>query len=111
MWRLAAVVLLLFFTALGTGLVEHLHNLEHVREDTQLVAAATAAGLPAPQPVQHDESNCDVHAQLHLPLMPVAWVPLLICLGLLVAFLTMIAPRPLAHRLPFSLDCRGPPAC
>jgi hypothetical protein len=111
MRKVAAIVLLLCFTALGTGLVDHLHNLDHAREDARLAAAAEAAGLPAPKPVQHDDSNCDIHAQLHLPLLAVAWVPLLICLGLLVAFLTEIATQLVSQRLPLCLDCRGPPAC
>ena len=47
---------------------------------------AKAAGLPdAPVPAQHDESNCEVHAQLHIPLMAAAWVPVLILLGLVLS--------------------------
>ena len=36
--------------------------------------------------------------------------PLLICLGLFVAFLTMLASQPAIQRFFTRLDCRGPPA-
>ncbi len=66
-------------------------------------------GRNAPGCAIHDESNCFVHAQLHLARMPVAWVPLLILLGLFVAFLTQIASPLVSQRQIFRIDCRGPP--
>jgi hypothetical protein len=109
--RLASILLLLCFAALGTGTLEYLHNLQHAREDAAEAAVAKAAGLPdTPAPAPHNESNCDVHAQLHVPLMTAAWVPLLVLLGLFVAFLTQLAPVPPVQELPSRLACRGPPA-
>lgn len=37
------------------------------------------------------------------------WTPLLVYLGLFIAFLTLLAERPAAVRLLTRLDCRGPP--
>ena len=100
MQRLAGAILIALFLALGSGALEYAHNLEHARED---------ARVKAPEK-QHDESNCVFHAQLHAPLLAAAWVPLLVCLGLFVAFLTLLAEQPIPHRPITRLDCRGPPA-
>lgn len=90
--------------------MEYLHNPQHAREDVAEAASARAAGLPDKPHEPHDESNCSFHAQLHVPLMAAGWVPLLVFLGLFVAFLTQIAPAITAQRLPSCLVCRGPPA-
>lgn len=108
--RFAPILLLLCIGALGTGTLEYLHNLEHEREDAHEAAEARAAGLPETPHAPHDESNCDIHGQLHVPLMAAAWVPLLILLGLFVAFLTMLAPIAVEQSVPSCLGCRGPPA-
>jgi hypothetical protein len=92
--RLLAILLTLAFLALATGVFAHLHDLQH-RDD------ATA----------HDEEACVVHAQLRAPLLASGWVPLLVCLGTFVAFLSLITPPLVSQRLIFRLDCRGPPAC
>ena len=110
MRRVAAILLLICFAALGTGTLEYLHNLQHAREDAVEAAAAKAAGLPEKSQPAHDETNCDVHAQLHVPLMAAAWVPVLVLLGLFVAFLTQLAPVPPVLELTTRLACRGPPA-
>ena len=108
--RLPATLLLICYVMLGTGALARLHDLEHQREDAAELAEAQAAGLPVNPAPQHDENNCPVHAQLHLPSLPVAWMPLLISLGLFVAFLTLLAPA-LAPQPNFArIDCRGPPA-
>jgi len=102
---------LLAFVALGSAGLEYLHNPDHQREDAREAAQATKGGLPPkPQPM-HDESNCAVHAQLHMPFLAMGWVPLLVCLGLLLAFLTLLAPPLVSIRPLLQLDCRGPPAC
>jgi hypothetical protein len=57
----------------------------------------------------HDESNCQLHAQLHLPIVTGNFVLLLVCLGLWVAFLTQL-PHEIIRRLHFPrFDGRGPP--
>jgi hypothetical protein len=101
---------LLWLILLGSGAVEYIHNLQHAREDAAVQEAFAKAGMPVPDIPDHDDSNCDIHAQLHFPLLPIAWVPLLIGLGLLVAFLTLLAPRLVSQRVPARIDCRGPPA-
>ena len=107
--RFAAILLALCFLALGTGTLEYLHNLQHEREDAMEDAALKAAGLPEAPHGPHDESNCEFHAQLHIPLMTAAWVPLLVLLGVFVAFLTQLAPAVVEQRVPSCLGCRGPP--
>ncbi len=107
--RLAAVILAFCFLTLGTGAMEYLHNLEHAREDAAEAAIAKATGQPVQEAPHHDETNCPVHAQLHMPTIPVAWVPLLILLGVFVAFLTMLAPAMTPQPAFVRIDCRGPP--
>src|SRR5690348_15903310 len=96
-----AAILIATFLGLGSGAMQYLHELDHGREDAR-------AGLPHQE---HDENNCVFHAQLRSPIVSAAaWVPLLVCLGLLVAFLTLLAELPVYARPTTPLDCRGPPA-
>ena len=99
--HVASILLLLAFLCLGSGTAEFLHNREHAREDAQ-------SDHPA---APHDESNCVIHAQLHTPLLSIAWTPLLVFLGLFVAFLSLLTPALIPQRTFIRLDCRGPPAC
>ncbi len=109
MKRLASILLLFTFLGLGSGAMDYLHELQHAREDAIADARAKAAGRPI-FPHHHDESNCETCAQLHIQFVFVRWVPTLICLGLFVAFLTLL-DTPLISRLaPARIDCRGPPA-
>ena len=98
--RLAAIVLLVAIALLGSGALEYLHNLAHAYEDA-------AVGLPQPQ--HHDDTNCAIHAQLHLPMLRGGHVPLLVFLGLFVAFLTQLPLTIESRRIPLRLNCRGPP--
>ena len=58
----------------------------------------------------HDEANCLLHALMRAPVLMDGTTPVLICLGLFVAFLTMLASQPAAQKFFTRLDCRGPPA-
>lgn len=109
MQRFAAILLLLCYTALGSGAAEYWHNAEHASEDAALIQAARDSGSPLDRVPLHDESNCPVHAQLHLCCMAVGWTPLLICLGLFIAFLTLLPSRLPIQRLALAIPCRGPP--
>jgi hypothetical protein len=91
--RVAAIIAILWVGALGAGAVEYAHNLEHAHHDSDT----------------HDESNCPTHLQLHLGLLLPAWIPLLISLGLLVAFISEVLPPNYICRIPARIDCRGPP--
>ena len=93
MRRAATVTLIMLFAALGSGAMLHVHN-----DD----AAAHAA--------QHDEEKCLVHALLGGPMLAEGVTPLLVRLGLFVAFLTMLASQPALAKVLTRLDCRGPPA-
>jgi hypothetical protein len=100
--RFAANILVFAFTALGSGLLLHVHNAAHAAEHAH-------AGEAHPLPV--DTRHCDLHGKLTLPMLSVGFTPVLIALGLFVAFLTQLTP---AWRSTFAhvrLDCRGPPAC
>jgi hypothetical protein len=110
LYRLAVIISVTWLLLLGSGAAEYLHNLQHLQEDKAMDAAMLKAGMPISSHPIHDDSNCDIHAQLHLPLLASGWVPLLVFLGLLVAFLTLLAPRLISQRVPLRLDCRGPPA-
>ena len=110
MQRVAAILMILCYAALGTGAAEYWHNAQHAAEDAALLSAASDTGHPTGHLPIHDDSNCPIHSQLHLAGLAVAWTPLLICLGLFVAFLTQLAPRRVAQRLVFVIPCRGPPA-
>ena len=81
--------------------MQYLHERDHAREDA-------AAGMPHQQ---HDENICALHAQMRSPIVSAAaWVPLLVCLGLFIAFLTLLDEQPIYSRPTTRLDCRGPPA-
>jgi hypothetical protein len=99
------------YLALGSGAVERWHNAQHAIEDAAVVAAAEHSRVPAPQTPLHDDSNCLMHAQIHLSAMAVAWVPLLILLGLFIAFLTLLPVQVIGVERRFALACRGPPVC
>lgn len=108
MRTVVGILLLLCFLVLGTGLAAHLHGLQHDRAD---VAVAKAEGRsPHGLPPLHDENSCQTHALIHGPALAQGWVPLLVFLGLFVAFVTMLAPPLASQHAPVRLDCRGPPA-
>ena len=107
MRRIAAVILIICYALLGSGAVERWHNAQHAIEDA---AGMVSGSSQAPQnsPL-HTDWNCAFHAQLHLASMAVGWVPLLICLGLFLAFLTLLPVRLSPPRVVMALACRGPP--
>jgi hypothetical protein len=107
--RWAAILLLLVYAGLGSGALEFVHNAQHLAEDAREIVRAFDAGAQAPHAPVHDDSNCPVHSRLHTSSLAVASVPLLICLGLFVAFLTLMAPSIRAQRVLFDISCRGPP--
>src|SRR5438552_6021856 len=99
--RLTGAILVVLFLALGSGVMEFAHQREHARED---------ARDAKPPHHQHDESNCSVCAMVRAPIVSTGWTPLLVCLGLFVAFLTLLIEQPTLHHPLTRLDCRGPPA-
>jgi len=100
----------LSFAALGSGAVERLHIAHHAVEDLKALLAARSSGKHLPKLPAHDESNCTVHVQLHLPALPVAIVPPKMTLDRaardsVFAPIVYISGQPLDR-----IDCRGPPA-
>ena len=107
--RVASYLLLFVFLALGTGAAEYVHNKQHAAEDAHEDAIATASGKPAEEH-HHDESNCAVHAQLHMPYVAMRWVPIILGIGRLIAFLSLSITPLIPRMLPVRVACRGPPA-
>jgi hypothetical protein len=107
--RCASLLLMVCFLALGSGYALYLHEQQHAREDAAEAAACKAAGLPARDHPDHDDNNCPVHAQLHMLMVAGTVLPVLLLLGLVVAFLTeLLREAPKSHA-PLIADCRGPP--
>ena len=106
--RLAAILLLFAFAAIGTGGMGYVHDRQHAAEDALEDAADRAAGVPV-EHHHHDESNCALHAQLHLLVIAGGWAPV-IGPGTLVA---AASPPPrqasVGRRPPARADCRDPP--
>ena len=105
MRRLPAILLLVAFAALGSGLLEDLHQRTHVMQH----AAAAKAGTDAAGQDRGDGDGCELCANLHVARISTGWVRILVCLGVFVAFLTPLAPQWASQRVALRIDCRGPP--
>jgi hypothetical protein len=105
--RFTGLIVVLALAAAGSGAMEQLHRMEHglARHASRGLGASWLAAGDA----GHDERNCAVCLTLHMPLLSAGYVPLLICLGLWVQFLTLLRPRLTPQRAWRSIDCRGPP--
>jgi uncharacterized membrane protein YphA (DoxX/SURF4 family) len=112
--RLASIALLTCFLALGTGSAQYLHFLDHQGDDLAAHLKPASNGEHRSdrhhQP-RHDESRCAIHAILRAPVASVGWVPLLVSLGLLIGFLTLLPSTPFVPQTIVRIDCRGPPVC
>ena len=110
MHRFAAILLAACFAALGTGVLRYAHDAAHAYADAHGSDGAVHAPDHDHVPPHHDETNCEVHALLNAPIVGPGVVPALVLLGLFVAFLTLLAPRPVRARVLARIDCRGPPS-
>lgn len=117
--RIPAILLLIAFSALGSGWLSHVHAQTHAMED----ASATHAHLahaghhkhhhhePAQDPrPSHDETNCDLHAMLRAPVASLNATPVLILTGGIVEWLSPAAESLVTQRTLARIDCRGPPS-
>jgi len=109
--RIVAIALVLSFAALGSGALERLHNAHHAIEDLKALLAARSSGQPNPKLPAHDESNCPVHVQLHLPALPVAITPPAMMLQRIARDDSQAPVVRVLSRLKDRIDCRGPPVC
>ena len=75
--RWTTILVIGMMLTLGSGVVQFAHNRD---------AHAGHAN--------HDEATCLIHAMMHGPVLDTGAVPTLICVGLFVAFLTMLASQP-----------------
>jgi hypothetical protein len=107
---LTALLLALCFMALGTGSLEYLHALDHDREDVALAKSLDAPPGHLPAHPVHDDTNCLLHAQLHMPMISIGWAPFLICVGLFIAMALLAAPRLSPQRAAVPANTRGPPS-
>ena len=104
--RLPSILLLIAFAALGSGLLENLHLRTHLTSHAQ-AAVGSISGIAGQGDA--DADGCELCANLHVGRISVGWVPVMICLGVFVAFLTQLAPRLAPQRVAARIDCRGPP--
>ncbi len=116
--RVAPILLLVAFTLLGTGTLGYVHDLAHAIEDRAAAHSHHPGhghhhgdGEDHDHPPVHNELTCALHAMLRGPLVASTAVPVLILLGLFVAFLTQLTPVVVSVRPACRLDCRGPPSC
>jgi hypothetical protein len=109
--RFASILLLGVFTLLGSGALQHLHQLQHEREDALSARAADAAGQPQPAKPSHDDTTCGLHRLLHQPIDVVAWAPAEMKMGLLPLLLDSLTPSLPDQTSLRPADCRGPPTC
>lgn len=106
MRRLASIILVLTFLAMGSGITQYAHEWQHAQQD------AATGGVPC-KPLQqhpiHNDLNCEIHAQLHMPITVVAWLPPAIEIGILA--IAAFAPdrAVISQNDPDRIDCRGPP--
>jgi hypothetical protein len=103
--RLPAILLLIAFAALGSGLLEGLHLRTHLAQQS----AAAETGTTGAGHDQGDGDGCELCVNLHVGRISAGFVPVMICLGVFVAFLTQLAPRLAPQRVAARIDCRGPP--
>ena len=111
MRRVAPIVLLLSYAVLGTGALEFLHNLQHAAEDEVPIKLPLDSGSRSHHVPAHDESNCSVHAQLHIATLAVNWSLPVLCVGLLIALLAVLLPDLPSQGTPVVAFCRSPPVC
>ena len=104
--RLVTTFLLLTFAAIGSGSLHRVHALAHEQEDAAAGAAHHEDQTPGPA---HDESNCQIHLMLGAPIISAGWVPLLVVLGVFVAFLSQLPTHVVRQFALVRIDCRGPP--
>jgi hypothetical protein len=108
--RVCAILLLLAVAGLGSGALRHVHDVAHAHQDHATALHHDDHDAPPANP-HHDSTNCTIHAKLSVPLVMTGHVPLLIGLGLIVAFLSQLTPAWVSRFTAVRLDCRGPPAC
>jgi hypothetical protein len=106
--RIIGALLLAIFAATQSGGLNYLHLQEHLAAGHAMRQRVT---LGIPWPIDHhDERACPVCMTLHMPLSAAAgYIPLLICLGLLLAFLSLLSPRPATPQAFAWIESRGPP--
>jgi hypothetical protein len=109
MRRVSSIILILAFLALGSGATEFLHNAQHAAEDARSAIAQGPEHSPDSPVPAHDDSNCAVHLQLHLPALPAYVPPPALFVGLLIGLISVALPRVSSFRAPVLIDCRGPP--
>ena len=99
---------------MGSRALEYLHNRAHELEDrmedqAEAAVSVESHSVPAHQEHHHDESNCQMHAHLHMAIITFSWTPLLIWLGIWIAFLSFLAIPLIPRLVPERIHCRGPP--
>lgn len=94
---------------MSSGLMGYLHHhLEH--EQGARLQTPGKSWSQAPSEPGHDESRCAICMALHAPVLSAGYTPVLVLLGLFVAFLTQLPRSFTSVRLLLTLESRGPPS-
>lgn len=101
MRRIAALLLLLAFVALASGLPQWTH-----RRDHDLQHLLSGKDQPA-----SDENPCSLCLALHLPLTGASHAPALVDAGSVPSEIFHCTPGNTTNHPAALLPCRGPPAC
>lgn len=119
MRRVAALLLVVGLLSLGSGSLDFAHELAHRLEEPPANAAAPSHDQrhdahhhhhPHDHRHPHDEFTCHLYALLNAPLALTQAPKMLVGVGLLVGFLTLLFTPTERLRLPTRINCRGPPA-
>ena len=120
--RLFSILLLVTFSALGSGWLSHVHAQTHAMEDAAAARSHVAhAGhhhhhheptrdQKRDRTPSHDETNCDLHAMLRAPVASLTTAPVLVLAGGIVGRMSLGSESLVAQRTQAWIDCRGPPS-
>ena len=107
MRRLIALILACWFVLLGTGAVQYVHQLQHIRE-------AGTCDRSSPwrdhQPGKHHDSDCQLCLQLHQPLLAGEWPAALSSAIAVVGWVTSVPDAAFTSLPLLQIVCRGPPS-
>lgn len=107
MRRATGILLLISLFGATSGLLRYIHLQEHVHG--AVVSADNRVSLRTPGEAGHDEESCLICVTLHMPMAGSGYTPLLVFLGLFIAFLTLLTHTLAPQRVCRATYSRGPP--
>jgi hypothetical protein len=113
MRNIVAIILLVAFTALATGMPQRIHQRQHECRDCRLALLEKIRHNRPSQTPAKSQSNdpCQLCTLLHAPVVGTS-VPLIpVDAGAAPGAIIQIQCQPVALASPVQLPCRGPPVC